>query len=314
MARYRGYDKQHIIESLQNAENFLRSLAIGPATEEMLDEWQKDEPYKELSAAQNDKDLITAMRLTDANSVFLRSHEIFRAHALLDTNGQARGIYEDLLCWGGFSGMVTHELRPSDTEEYAYLIDLYGDYIRGSHDLSATLSKQALDASKFLQKVEKDYGAKTVGQAMDILKDGFAKQEFRNHQVKEAFAAIAGLEAAFQDDLKAKTPFQAYGIAVDYDGNDFQEIQRRANEFLPKLYEVLEKYHDMDEVDLGHVMLGSVTKDQSKNGVLFFATERAAQAVMRALPDEKLVDYNGDPVRFAPPRPKISRLTRPKTP
>ncbi|MBL1146388.1 MAG: hypothetical protein HND56_05945 [Pseudomonadota bacterium] len=83
---------------------------------------------------------------------------------------------------------------------------------------------------------------------------------------------------------------------------------------LPKLYEVLEKYHDMDEVDLGHVMLGSVTKDQSKNGVLFFATERTAQAVMRALPDQQLVDYNGDPVRFAPPRPKISRLTRPKTP
>ena len=52
MARYRGYDKQHIIESLQNAENFLRSLSIGPATEEMLDEWLKEEPYKEISAAQ----------------------------------------------------------------------------------------------------------------------------------------------------------------------------------------------------------------------------------------------------------------------
>ncbi len=314
MARYRGYDKQHIIESLQNAENFLRSLSIGPATEEMLDEWLKEEPYKDISAAQIDKDLVEAMQTSDATTVFLRSHEIFRAHALTDTAGKGRNVYEDLMCWGAFAGMVTHELRPSDTEEYNHLIEFYGDYIQAKIDPDAALSKQALDASKFLQKVEKDYGTKTVGQAMEVLKDGFAKKEFRDHQVKEAYAAISGLEANFKDELKAKSPFQAYGIAVDYDGNDFQEIQRRANEFLPKLYEVLEKYHDMDEVDLGHVMLGSVTKDQSKNGVLFFATERTAQAVMRALPDQQLVDYNGDPVRFAPPRPKISRLNRPKTP
>lgn len=314
MARYRGYDKQHIIESLQNAENFLRSLSIGPATNDMLDEWLKEEPYKEISAAQIDKDLVEAMQTSDAGTVFLRSHEIFRAHALTDTAGKGRNVYEDLMCWGAFAGMVTHELRPSDTEEYNHLIEFYGDYIQANIDPDAALSTQALDASKFLQKIEKDYGAKTVGQAMEVLKDGFVKQEFRDHQVKEAYAAISGLEANFKDELKAKSPFQAYGIAVDYDGKDFQEIQRRANEFLPKLYEVLEKYHEMDEVDLGHVMLGFVTKDQDKNGVLFFATERTAQAVMRALPDQQLVDYNGDPVRFAPPRPKISRLNRPKTP
>ena len=314
MARYRGYDKEHIIQSLQNAESFLRSLDIGPATVEMLDDWLKDEPYKEIAKAQNDKDLIDAMQVSDANTVFLRSHEIFRAHALADTAGKGRDVYEDLLCWGAFSGMVTHELRPSDIEEYKHLIAFYGDYIQTRIDPAAAVSKQMLDSSKFLQKIEKDYGAKTVGQAMEVLKDGFAKQEFRDHQMKEAFAAISGLEASFKGDLKAKSPFQAYGIVVEYDGNDFQEIQRRAHRFLPKLYEVLEKYHGMDEVDLGHVMLGSVTKDQSKNGVLFFVTERTAQAVMRALPDEKLVDYNGDPVRFAPPRPKLSRLTRPKTP
>jgi len=314
MARYRGYDKQHIIDSLQNAENFLRSLAIGPATDDMLDEWLKEEPYKKLSEAQNDKDLVDAMLISDSGKIFLRSHEIFRTHALTDTAGKGRDVYEDLMCWGAFSGMVTHELRPSDTEEYQHLITLYDDYIQANIDPDAALSKQALDASKFLQKIEKDYSAKTVGQAIKVLKDGFAKQEFRDYQVKEAYAALSELEANFKSALKAKSPFQAYGIAVDYDGKDFQEIQRLANGFLPKLYTVLEKYHALDEVDLGHVMLGSVTKDQSKNGVLFFATERAAQAVMRALPDEKLVDYNGDPVRFAPPRPKISRLTRPKTP
>lgn len=314
MARYRGYDKEHIIESLQNAENFLRSLAIGPATESMLDNWLKDEPYKTLSEAQNDKDLIDAVQITDATNVFLRSHEIFRAHALVDTAGKARDVYEDLLCWGAFSGMVTHELRPSDTEEYEHLIAFYGDYIQANIDPAGALPKQALDASKFLQKVEKDYGAKTVGQAVEVLKDGLTKQEFRDHQVKEAYAALAGLEGNFKQELKAKSPFQAYGIVVEYEGNNFQEIQQRANRFLPKLYEVLEKYHELDEVDRGRVMLGTVTKDQDKNGVLFFATERVAQAVMRALPDEQVVDYNGDPVRFAPPRPKISRLNRPKTP
>ncbi|TVQ85004.1 MAG: hypothetical protein EA357_01565 [Micavibrio sp.] len=310
MARYHGYDKQHIIQSLKNAEEFMRGLDIGPATTAFLDVWAKKEPYRKLEAAKTDEELVTAVRKTEAGGIFLRSHDIFRAHALRDTDGTARGIYKDLACWGAFSGMVTQELRPSDVEESIYLFKFYKKYIDLHLDSDMIVSESARDRHPLLRDIEKDYAAKTVGQFCAILRDGLPGEEQTELVLSSAFAAISGLEEKEGDKLKIEPSLKAFGIESPYQGNDFQQMQASMQDFMPILHEVLEEFEKLDEAE--RIMVGSITKDQSKSGVLFIASDRAAQAVMRALPDQTVLDYNGDPMRFAPPRPKISRLGRPK--
>lgn len=107
MPGYRGIDKEALILSLQAGEAFLRGLNLGPATERLLDKRFTKGFYADLAAATDDASLTRAMLQIQRDPPFVQNMLVFYYHAILDTDGIGKKVYDGLNAWGAFFGTMT---------------------------------------------------------------------------------------------------------------------------------------------------------------------------------------------------------------
>jgi len=309
MAKYCGHDQKFIVSSLKRAEEFVRELDLGTETTEFLDKWQKDKPYEDIEHAYTDHDLVKTMNRTDSVTIFDPIYELLYAHALVDTDGVGRKVYEDLVNWGGFSKNVNIQKEKVEREMTTHLVDFYTDHIEFHFDPKTLITADQKNSSKLLAKMDKEYNAKTIGTALAVIKDGYRKEQLRPAQVREALHQLSNLESR-KVELDIAPPIQAFGVVTGDATEAFSDIDTKARAFMIDLKEALKPFQELDEAE-DRFISSTITEDQGTLGVLFFATERAAQAVMKALPEQQVINYQGEPVRARPPFPGGHR---PKTP
>jgi hypothetical protein len=305
MVDYRGVEKQDIINSLQQAEAFLRRLDMGPATVKVLDDWLAKDPYAKIEAATTREALATAMKQMQSTSVFLRAGDIFVHHALVDTDGVGRKIFEGLGAWGGLSGTITADYRPTDEEQDAHLVIEYTKLI-------AALEMKGKLPEKVLAKYKEDF----------LQMHGSERHEF-----KESLYEATGLFEKFRA-LKPIGPFDLYGIPIEamsdpinnpMSPDDTKALTISLLPLCEQIRTILAPFLKTDEAetyggDHAIVIIGQITEDWKNMGVAFIATKSAAQAVADRLPEYKLINREGIQVVPSPKTAAPKPVKRPRPP
>lgn len=290
MTDYRGVSKQAVVQSLQDAERFLRSLNLGPVITEKLDEWVSGDPFTKIQAATDRHEVAQAMRDTGSSKMFPRLGELLRYHALVDTENAGRKVYTDLCRWGGLSAATSTNYSPVDMAQDVYLITEYAKLAEGQlrvgplaygtrfcNVLDETRNRQPEVAAELEARVhslvEKAGKGDDQGIADEVLENGL---RLRN-SVKQALFYITGLSQDVQF-LNEPQVFTRYGIAVDSEKYATNEQAEEAKyDLVEEAHEVLGEYYETDEVQMAAV--GRITDNGEKSGLVFVSTRRAAEAL-----------------------------------
>ena len=127
MTEYHGIGKEYLVASVKSAETFLRLLNLGPATDRMLDERFSYAFYATLNAADSPASLTKAILHIQAESPFVENMLVFYYHAILDTDGMGKEVYDGLNAWGAFSGTLFSYDATRAAERKAHIITLETD-------------------------------------------------------------------------------------------------------------------------------------------------------------------------------------------
>ena len=319
-AKYLGVDKDAVIQSLKEGEKFIRSLKIGPATDGILDQFNSAAALPKLAAAQNDKELALAMGETGAPSLLTRMSDVFRHCAALDLEGAAHQLYQDLGEWGAFSGIELADYRKSDYEQDLFMVK---GSIAHTKDNPSALDRTLLDG---LIEYWKDEQYKDDKAEIDALKltlvgllDGdnegwadeldaaFEAMSLRErHQLKMMVDVVSGMHSK-REQVVSKWPLRQFGIKIDSETNNFQEMQTILAPIMDKVGEILTPYYELHEVDMTGV--GAITRDFENVGFTVVTSERVAQELADALPDWDVIDGQGNKIMprepEAKPAPKL---------
>lgn len=121
MPRFRGIEQKQVVDSLQNAAQFVLDQKVGPECDAIAQKWLGGENIARLEAATSDAELVNAVRDTNAAGAFTMLQKLLVHHALADTDGKGLEIAQDLSRWGGLSGARAFALFPSDMEIDAHI-------------------------------------------------------------------------------------------------------------------------------------------------------------------------------------------------
>jgi len=273
MVDYRGVDKHDVINSLRQAETFLRQLNLGPATAKVLDNWLAKDPYTKIQVAQDNKALAQAMSETGSADVFESAGAAFYHHALLDTDGLGKKVCEDLIAWGAFSGPTPSMAASDEAGAYAF----------------AETAKMAADRkSLFRRPIEKK-------SADEWKQDYLQANMIKRYTLSNAFFKASGLTKKAKK-LNIQSPFEQYGIEI----KDFGKSNRdgsKTKEMAEQMRAALAPFHETGEVNRAsfETVISSIGKGK-KWGLAFTATKQAAQAVADQMPGYKLIDTKGKQV------------------
>lgn len=308
MADYRGTPKEDVIESLKNGVALLRRLDLGPAVEDDINTWVANRPYQAINSATDRKEVSQAMLRSGASHIFLGLSEIFRHHALIDTDGIGKSTYENLSKWGAFSGGTTAAYTPIDAEKDTHLVQQY-----------AAITSEQLKAGETGNEVIQE----KIDEVMNAFKDRNSGKEYEalendlqnilyaagtnddkaiaatflshdlhgRHVIQSVFNYVSGL-AEKSEEYHAPRVFSGYGIAVDGLPKNFGAMQQILDPIIDEASKILEPFYETDEVQ--RTMIGGITRDQSQSGFMFIATKVVAQTVADQMPDAKVIDYDGN--------------------
>lgn len=305
---YRGIGKAEVLSTLQAAEAFLRHLNIGPETAKVLDEWLARDPYGKIAAAQDRVELAQVMSETGSASVLMRLNDVFLFHALVDTDGLARKLYEDLSGWGAFSGMTTMEYRRTDEEKDSHLIVEYAKRLikMDANQVAASL-KETLMGFAERNGAERYHGL--IENMMELIvstyegneaavRDAFLQGDLHfRHVMKAAFSQASGL-AEREDELNIPAVFDRFGIVSEAGAID--PMKMRDNPVFREMSAALEPFYKTSEVQM--TGFGIITFDEPRKvGIVFTATRPAALAVAQRLPQLEVIDSRGEPLSPASP-------------
>jgi|GEM_PF-2939480 len=107
MVQYRGISKELIVTSVDAAAHYLRSLDIGPESEDIIDyiDGAADGQGGMLgiiSDAQTNEEMVAAMRKTDLCAIFARFHDVIAYQAMITDEAGVEKLYQHLASWGVF--------------------------------------------------------------------------------------------------------------------------------------------------------------------------------------------------------------------
>ena len=304
MVDYRGVDKEDVINSLRQAEAFLRQLNLGPATTKNLDSWLAKDPYSKIEAATDRKALAQAMSETGSAWVFLRAGQVFRHHALADTNGIGLKIYQGVASWGGFDGAMTLEYGQVDEEHQVHLAVECAKFVAAQGEkLSATAQKNIDTVMDELREnypddleecavIEQQIHDMIIKTRQGDIK-GAAHEYLQNdlnirYTIEEALQGASGLA---DQKLAVIWPLARYGIVIDKPSKNFEEMKAATDSLRTQMDTLLKPFYETDEV--GMTGIGSITDDWQKSGIIFEATKPAAQAVANKMPQCVVIDHTG---------------------
>lgn len=313
-----GIPRFAVVSTLKAAEEFVRTLDLGEATTKVLDEWKmRARPYEALESDEigDAKAMKKAVDQAGLRWIFLRMHELFRSHALMDTDGLARKLYRDMSRLNMFTGVTLADYRKTDFEEDLHLVLKYAEIVRSEPSgtimvrLKTYLEADAdeensgfTDALMLVDSVPENISLSWD----DVFSAGKIEALFRGYdlfgrrQMKELLFALSGLPDR-ESALETKIPYRRYGIKMSREEGQNRVYKSLQDEFM----RVAAPFLETDEAEYC-VAYGIITRPVSAEapiGICFMGTEGFAQAVAEAFPDREVIDSGGSvviPVRALP--------------
>jgi hypothetical protein len=113
MATYQGVEASEIVNSIKNAQDFVKQLGCGGLIKQEIEGITASD-LQNIASAQTEEQCAAAMRNVKGKFTFMA--ELFMTHAYLDTNGQAADVVRDLDRWSALSGARMLALTALDQE------------------------------------------------------------------------------------------------------------------------------------------------------------------------------------------------------
>jgi hypothetical protein len=294
MVAYRGVSQQDIINSIINACELEQKNSPGPACDKEIDTILASIPA--LQKAADDKSFMTALQNSNA-SILLRMGELFETYAAENTGGVGRQVYKDLNAWGAFSGAMTMELRPMDKE-----ISIYR-FITGLRRIKSVDEKEVQELIKHSSFVadekEIEKGIENLRSVVGMAQAGASNQTLADAYEKMGVSWAEGRLVRFSVEQLSQDPtlstlskplFGTYGVVLKdtVTGARFDTVQKDNAALIESVNQFLRPFYESDEVQM--IGIGMITNDpKDPCGIMFVVTERVAQAVADAFPDQQVL-------------------------
>lgn len=319
MPSYRGVDQADLIRSINDALELFETYSSGPVMQGYVDKLREGtpSPLAAIAQAQDDKSLVAALRGSSVHWLFARAGEVLHFHATNDTDGKGRDVLERLVAWNATGGAMTMEYNKFDEETDVWLAI---NYARKASMTEETLEKLAMvtDAlsqdkvaigNAFLGATSLIEMAHENAPEADMAKVYLELSLHERHVLKGSLMALNTLDGA-QGDLTFQPAISRYGLLIEeLTEGKINWTDPSIDAIRMKVEKALEPFYELDEVEMtGIGLIGdhNVPRDQMKQGIMFQSSARAAQAVANALPEMKVMDYDGNPIppkKQKPPKP-----------
>jgi hypothetical protein len=317
MTAYRGIDKADIISSIQNGMALLDKYSTGPECKKMLDHLRTagddgQMPLARIAAAQDEKSLATALRASGAAGVFSQLADLLRYHGAANTDGTAEKTVQDLQVWGATGMAIAAVYTPLNEEVDSWLAGAYAGHIefnaenlKKTDDFLTQLSAErrsdpsaaqmAKDATRMMIE------AASLGKTTEI-RDSFKLMDLHErHLMMLALQVHSGLHDKPKQQVGA---LQRFGIFLGKRGDKINWQDPAVETLHDEATKVLSPFYETDEITMSG--MGMISDDFEHLGVMFVGTRRAAEALAKAMPDQKIVDNKGKQILppGTPPVPK----------
>lgn len=315
--RYRGVDREAVIDSLRRAVDFIQACHLGSASDKLVGSvMDVCKPFEILPTASDDRTMAAIMNASRTSYMVGRFHDLFAHNARAErsegqTDGPAQKLYRDLCAWDAFYGAkpgeeIAGEIADHNIVDCLALIERQEGGL-GSEKAEYRLKKafrEYRETAEWLERIVPILQIMDTHEGRDDILNLIRGEDVWDKAVLQK--ALYGITGYTQADaaLEASHAFHRYAI-IPPSARDVPVTMEE------KLAEFLEPYTATHEVDLRSVRIFG---DSFSNlGVNFTATLRVAQEVadaFRQYAGYKLIDYDAEPVD---PKP-VSRSALPQPP
>lgn len=302
MISYRGHAQQDIIQSLVQACELAQKHSPGPACDAEIDAVLAEIPH--LQSAADDDAFRAALKNSDI-SILQRMHELFEVYAIDNTDGIGRQVFKSLHAWDAFSGFITADLRPVDSEIMLYQ---FTQGIRRLGSVDEASVRDLVSRSGYITNEPEISGALTDLQALvAAVKNGASDQTLAQHYRDMGVDAAAGRIVRLVVERSGSDPslyqkdnpwFSRYGIVLEdmVTGARFHDVSQKNEALIKDVYDFVAPFFETDTAE-PTLTLGCITADpQAAGGIVLSLTKDVAQALANAFPDRKLIHHDGSPV------------------
>src|SRR5690606_17992673 len=224
MPSYRGVDQAELIRSINDALELFETYSSGPVMQGYVDKLREGtpSPLAAIAQAQNDKDLVAAVRGSCPHWLCARAGEVLHFHATNDADGKGRDVLERLVAWNATGGAMTMEYNKFDEETDVWLAI---NYARKASMTEETLEKLAMvtDAlsqdkvaigNAFLGATSLIEMAHENATEADMAKVYLDLDLHERHVLKGSLMALNTLDGA-QGDLTFQPAISRYGLLIE---------------------------------------------------------------------------------------------------
>ena len=309
MVAYRGVSQQDVINSIICACELEQKHSPGAACDKEIDTLLADVPM--LQKATDDAKFISALR--DSNvSILLRMRELFEAYAINNTDGVGRKVFENLNTWGAFVGSITMEWRQMDGEIniYSFITELrritavdeqrVREIIRESR--YKTDEKEIRDGIADLRSV---VSLAQSGASDQMLTEAYERMGIGSAEGRIVREAVQQLSKDTTIYATSANLFDKFGVVIKGMNRDnVQQKMQENKQLIEDVQKVVNIFAVTDEVMNGFGVMIGIIRDQDINlankngplGIVFVSTNRVAQAVADAFPNETVLRSDGSTV------------------
>lgn len=328
MPSYRGIEQSALVRSINDALALLETHSTGPECQKLIDGLRAADPATGVSklgaiiAAKDDVELATALRGSGASWLFLCTNEVMQYHAVYNTDGTGRDVYERISQWGAADGARVSAYYPIDGEVDSWLAV---NYARRVEPTEENLTKIAGVAAALTQD------ATALGTAFNAMTqmielhakgadDAAVRDIFLNLDLHERYVTRGTLSALSMDgaeaELEVEQPMGRFGVVIDdLTTGKIGSHDPALKSIRDRVEQALDPFYATDEVNMTGIGIiifgGTFVKGETPLGIVFGSSKRAAQAVADALPDMKVLDHEGNrmaphTLKALPPKPGFS--------
>lgn len=318
MPSYRGISQAELIRSINDALELLETHSTGPEMQAQVDRLRAGapSPLAAIAAAADDVALAAAVRNSGVTAFFGRAGEVLEYHAVNDTDGRGQDVLGRLVSWSAFGAVATVYTKLDEEADawlamnYARQVDMTEENLEKLAMVTDALSQNKVAIGNAFIAATALVEMSHTGSGEDEMRKVFLGLDLHErHILKGSLTALFTLDGA-QGALVFQPALRGYGIIVDGLAEGRASASDDAVQAIAgKAEKALDPFRAVDEYD--RIMIGVIgdwqnPKSDDPQGIIFIASARAAQAVADALPEMKVIDFEGNaiPPRANPRLPK----------
>lgn len=314
MPNYRGIEQSALVKSIEDAFELLETHSTGPECQKLIDAMRAVDPATGVSplgaikSATDNVALANAVGSSGASWLLICTTEVLQYHAVYNTDGKGRDVYERIAQWGGDDGARVAAYYPIDGEVDSWLAVNYARRVEPTEEnlekiagVAAALTQDATALGTAFNAMTKMIELHATGADDAAIRAVFLGLDLHERYITRGTLSALSMDGA-EAALEVEQPMGRFGVVIDdLTTGKIGGYDASIKAIRDKVEQALDPFYATDEVNMtgiGLITRGNFVKGETPQGIVFGSTKRAAQAVADALPEMKVLDQEGN--RMAP--------------